>query len=67
MQLRRGLLLGEIKPVDFASYAKELLIPASFKEMREKSQKKYFEENVNIASDKPILAVMKSHKGEETV
>ena len=34
--------------------------------MREQSQRRYFQENVRIDSDKPVQVVVKSHKGEET-
>lgn len=64
--LRLGLLNGDIKPQDFVRYSKEKLIPRSLIEMREKSQRRYFQENVRIDSDKPVQVVVKSHKGEET-
>jgi len=34
--------------------------------MREQSQRRYFQENVIIDSDKPVQVVVKSHKGEQT-
>ena len=41
-ELRRGLILGSIKPADFVRYEKDQLIPKSLILMREQSQKKYF-------------------------
>ena len=65
-ELREGLLLGKIQPEEFVKYERDQLIPKSLMQLREQSQRKYFQENVQLDSDKPIQVVMKSHKGEET-
>ena len=53
-ELRLNLLVGKIQPEDFVRFERDQLIPKSLMQLREESQRKYFQENVILDSDKPI-------------
>ena len=56
VELREGLLTGSITSNDFVEFGREKLIPKKFLLQRDQAQKKFFEDNVFINSDKPATA-----------